>query len=116
MVLYQAWNDIKKEGMWVWIYFIMMTAAVMMLFSQLDTLSAVWRKNVHLYQFEKENVFCAELYEVCLSGETAENTDLKEEFLEEERFGGFCILENDSMLNVKYQCDKVVVLTGCYVK
>lgn len=116
MVLYQTWKDIKKEGLWVWIYTIVMTVVLVMLLLQIDTIYSIWRKNLHLYQFQQNNIYCTTPCNICLQKDHETNPLISDDVLQSEQLGGFCILTNDDYSNVDDTYYYITILTGCYAK
>ena len=116
MVLYQSWKDLKKEKLWAWIYMFIMTVVLTMLLLQIDTIYSIWRKNVHLYQFEKNNIFCSTAHNICMKTEYEKSISKNNDILETQRLGGFYILTNDDFSYVEGNYPYIIVFTGCYVK
>ncbi len=123
MTLYQAWTDMKKEGLWVIVYTVAMAVVLVMLLLEIDTFYLTWRENYHLYQFEKDNIFCVMPYDVRMKTvDENQNIDEPEEktfipdALKNEKVGSYCIFPNSYDLGVDEKYSYIVIFTGCYAE
>lgn len=121
MTLYHAWTDIKKEGIWVIVYAIVMTVVLVMLLLEVDTFYLTGRENYHLYQFEKEHIFCAIPYDIRMkttnesTGRQDEETQLPN-VLKSKKVGSYCIYNNTYDLGIDEKYSYFVIFTGCYAE
>lgn len=131
MILHQAWRDVKREGIWVWMYTALMTIVFTFLVTQVDEMFDTWRNCKQLYIFEKNEICCVVKKKIPLKGKEEEEKGEEEKkkekeiekkkkaeqkFLTNEKVGGFCILTNDWFLKVNADCEYIILLTGSYVK